>query len=252
MNNKLLKKSNKNKAGFTLLGVIFSLFLVSFVLVAIAGLVSRIYSTSRNSKDAFVAAGLAKEGIEVVRALRDSNWLYYPNADTTVLTDPVSKMKWRGVTNGSEECDTAGNCLKNICDGAFVIDPRANDEQMVNPLSLGLSNPYRLLQKIGGSEDGFYGHQEGDDSVYDRVIQIRTLDPGSVAGDENHLSLPTGSYKPFIESGCGEENDSSIVTALKPRPFLVTSIVQWTDRGTNKQKQVILEEIIYDTVTKRP
>ncbi len=47
-------------------------------LVVVLSLMRYVTSAGRLSSDRFVAAGLAQEGVEIVRSFRDSNWLNSP------------------------------------------------------------------------------------------------------------------------------------------------------------------------------
>lgn len=62
----------KNK-GFSLIGVIVTLFIVSVGLTSVITLTSTALNTSNTSKMRLIAASLAQEGIEVVRDIRRAN-----------------------------------------------------------------------------------------------------------------------------------------------------------------------------------
>ena len=68
------KQKIKNK-GFTLIEVIIAVAVIVTVLVAVIALISFSVSGIRPGKSKIIAAGLAQEGIEIVRNIRDSNWL---------------------------------------------------------------------------------------------------------------------------------------------------------------------------------
>jgi type II secretory pathway pseudopilin PulG len=72
MDNKILTKKN---SGFTLLGLIVSIFIIGMSLSAIMALISYLVSASTASASRLVAANLAQEGIEVVRNIRDFNFV---------------------------------------------------------------------------------------------------------------------------------------------------------------------------------
>jgi Tfp pilus assembly protein PilV len=67
-------KINKNPAGFSMMEVVLSVFLLSTGLVAAVQLMSRGLATSMDSRDQLIATGLAQEGVELVRNIRDNNW----------------------------------------------------------------------------------------------------------------------------------------------------------------------------------
>jgi hypothetical protein len=64
-----------SKKGFSLLDVIFAIGICMIGLVGILGLLRYVILAGRLSADRFVATNLAEEGIELVIAFRDNNWL---------------------------------------------------------------------------------------------------------------------------------------------------------------------------------
>lgn len=64
----------KTKA-FTLIEVVLSVTLVSLVMTAVAGLVILTLNASQRNVQTAQALAFAQEGLEVVRYMRDSNWL---------------------------------------------------------------------------------------------------------------------------------------------------------------------------------
>jgi type II secretory pathway pseudopilin PulG len=86
--NKPTLRSGKKSAGFSLIEVVISVFLVAVGLVSSVQLISSGIYTSLDSRDQMIAAELAQEGVELVRNIRDNNWLnegnggsftYFPN-----------------------------------------------------------------------------------------------------------------------------------------------------------------------------
>jgi prepilin-type N-terminal cleavage/methylation domain-containing protein len=63
------------KKGFTLIEVLTALFVISVGLVAIFSVVNRVFFSTSLSVSRMTASYIAQEGIEVVRNIRDSNWL---------------------------------------------------------------------------------------------------------------------------------------------------------------------------------
>ncbi|MGB2762764.1 MAG: prepilin-type N-terminal cleavage/methylation domain-containing protein [Minisyncoccales bacterium] len=63
------------KNGFSLLEVLVAITVITVGLVGVTGLILYNISISRVSPDRIIAVNLAQEGIEVVKNIRDSNWL---------------------------------------------------------------------------------------------------------------------------------------------------------------------------------
>ncbi len=70
----MLKFRHQNK-GFTLMEVIVAVGVIITALVTIIGLISFSISGIRLNKSKTIAFGLAQEGLEVVKNIRDNNWL---------------------------------------------------------------------------------------------------------------------------------------------------------------------------------
>jgi len=70
-----LGKLNKNNKGFTLLETIVATGLIVVGLVAALALITNSLFYVSNIHDRLAAASLTAEGIEVVRNIRDNNWL---------------------------------------------------------------------------------------------------------------------------------------------------------------------------------
>lgn len=64
----------KNKA-FTLIEVVMSVAIISVLLTAVYGLIITTINANQRNIHTFQATMLANEGLEVVRYMRDSNWL---------------------------------------------------------------------------------------------------------------------------------------------------------------------------------
>ncbi|MCX6813273.1 MAG: hypothetical protein NTV77_02180 [Candidatus Azambacteria bacterium] len=70
-----LGKLNKNMAGFTLMETIVAVGLIVVGLVAALALITTSLFYVSNIQDRLAAANLMAEGIEVVRNIRDNNWI---------------------------------------------------------------------------------------------------------------------------------------------------------------------------------
>lgn len=70
----------KNR-GFTLLELLFAIAILSVGVFAIFNLIIVSLATTPSSTNYLIAANLAQEGLELVRNIRDSAWVYYETAD---------------------------------------------------------------------------------------------------------------------------------------------------------------------------
>jgi len=71
MSNKIFKIKN----GFTLLEVIIAVFIIAVGVAGVAKIMPSLIVDSSVNQSRLVAAYLAQEGIEIVRNIRDTNWL---------------------------------------------------------------------------------------------------------------------------------------------------------------------------------
>ncbi len=72
---KIKNNSNRSNKGFTLLEVIFAMFVLLIGVLGVYILIQDNISKSRQSSFHLTAAYLAQEGVEIIRNLRDQNWL---------------------------------------------------------------------------------------------------------------------------------------------------------------------------------
>jgi prepilin-type N-terminal cleavage/methylation domain-containing protein len=86
-----------NQRGFTLIEVLVALVIVATALVPILTLSSFAKRTSANVRDDLIAAGLSQEGIEVVRAIRDTNWFQSLSFDAG-LSDGTYRTEWNSTS----------------------------------------------------------------------------------------------------------------------------------------------------------
>lgn len=67
-------KLQNNKRGFSMMEVVFSVFILSVGLVAAIGLIVSSIKNSIDSRNHIIASQLAQEGVELVRNVRDNSW----------------------------------------------------------------------------------------------------------------------------------------------------------------------------------
>ncbi len=70
-----LRQLIKSESGFTLIEVISAIFVFTLGILAIMVLIDQSIAFSDQVKSKLIGAYLAQEGIEIVRNIRDSNWI---------------------------------------------------------------------------------------------------------------------------------------------------------------------------------
>lgn len=115
-----------NQKGFSLLGVIAAVFVISIGLVAILSLASFSIKSASVSEMRLIASGLAQEGIEIIRDARQLNsnwdeWQWYSEVIATSSSQsyliqyddssllPFSEIPLKLDTNGFYQYDSGDN-----------------------------------------------------------------------------------------------------------------------------------------------
>jgi Tfp pilus assembly protein PilV len=64
-----------NKKGFSLGEIMLSIFVLSIGLVGTIGLIANNIKNASDTRDSIIASELVQEGVELVRNIRDNNWI---------------------------------------------------------------------------------------------------------------------------------------------------------------------------------
>jgi len=70
-----IKYTIENKKAFSLLEIIIAMFIISMGVIGVMSLIVSNINLGLFSKNKLIAMNLAQEGIELVRNIRDENWL---------------------------------------------------------------------------------------------------------------------------------------------------------------------------------
>jgi prepilin-type N-terminal cleavage/methylation domain-containing protein len=134
--------------GFTIIELVITIFILSIAVVGIFNAFSIITILTADSSDRLTATYLAQEGMEIVRNIRDQNWLNIDARD--------SSATW---SDGLEVCS-------NGCKTDYKM---ANNSE--NPLDVWASGETDYL-KIDSSGNGFYNLTSGTNTKFKRKITI--------------------------------------------------------------------------------
>ena len=105
----MINKKIKNKLGFSLLEVIIAIFIITLGLIGILSLVVQSIQVQYINKNNMIASQLAQEGIELVRNIRDNNW--------------IDGLGWKsGIGTGFYIIDYINGINSNISDTKLYID----------------------------------------------------------------------------------------------------------------------------------
>lgn len=126
---------NKKNKGFTLVETLVALAVVSTALMGVSTLIISNIFNARAVQQNLVAGNLAQEGLEVVRAIRDNDWLSGNNFGDA-LPDGLYRVQWNDLN--------------------------------LRPIDI---NPELRLDKAVG----VYSYDSGDPTTYKRTIVIENI-----------------------------------------------------------------------------
>lgn len=147
---KLVDSDKFNSQGFTFIETLASLFVIMIGISSFYILINQTVSYTKSCTYDLIAAYLGKEGIELAKNLRDSNFLAVHYNGTGSWTD------------GMMSCPTGSPCQTDYSISTFI--PYNN-----SALKLQDTNPK------------FFNHSSGTDTIFKRKI---TIDPIYIAGPE--------------------------------------------------------------------
>lgn len=192
--------------GQSLMEAIIASGIVATSIASALTLVQSSISASRESEASIVAGNLAREGIEVVRAIRDSNWLAGDPWDDGLASDP-------------SPLDHTGVPILDTATGSWSIKFEPNT----------MADAYtRIYRYISGENVGLHVNAaapppSSQKTPYSRLV---TLDP--ICGDPARTVVPSGSScAPFPKIG-----------------IRATSRVDWIVTARNRHLEVV--EDLYD------
>lgn len=147
-----IKGKIKDQLGFGLIEVTVSIYILAMGLLGLMSLLHQSLKTQDINKNTIIAAQLAQEGVELVRGVRDNNWLDPVNTDW--------KIDIIGGNAGSES-------------QAFIIDYRGRDEIAT------VSSINDLSARLYINADNYYTHEPSGDAptLFSRIIQKTNPSP---------------------------------------------------------------------------
>jgi len=144
----MLLTNIKNRSGFTLIEVIVAIFILTIGVMGAYAVVQQIIASTSITSSRLVAAYLAQEGIEIVRNIRDSNWLAGDSWD-------------EGITGCGPS--PAG------CEADYKVDTPQEDL----PLTFCPAPcNYDDLRSLNIEGNGFYSYSPGTPTKFKRKITI--------------------------------------------------------------------------------
>jgi len=154
----------KNQSGQGLLELVVAIGVISVGLFSVWNLFISNFNGEQEAGARILATNLAREGVEVVKNIRDSNWLAVDNNDDCSYNgQPFSPCFWDSGLSGENNDNTA--IIKDIASPDVYLDfsPNNIDE-----------NNTRIYLDSGNS--GLYVHNNsGQATSYHRLITINSV-----------------------------------------------------------------------------
>lgn len=155
---KQIKKISKDVKAFTLTEVMIGMMILTVAIVSASNLLTGIIDSNKNNLTTLQAYYLSQEGLEIVRNIRDTNWLH--NKDW-LGNDKDSTQIWGGQLK-------FGDNIVNVVDAAGNSFPERDDPDPTKIPSIGKvgsASPW----KIGSGVGKIYRHGKtvGDKSFLD-------------------------------------------------------------------------------------
>lgn len=193
-------KIKNNNLGQSLVELILAIVVIEIGLFSVWSMFLVNYNSEREAQLRILGANLAREGVELIKNTRDSNWLKVM-ANVTTGDNPPQPWLWdQGFDPGSYSLDALNKELTKVTDDNEFVQLYLND-------------------------DGFYGvNNTGSLTPYRRAITLKNIccdSTDNVSCTDNEI----GSYL-VEDSAC---NEGEIKIGIK-----VISEVQWTISGNSR------------------
>ncbi|MFT7557458.1 MAG: prepilin-type N-terminal cleavage/methylation domain-containing protein [Planctomycetota bacterium] len=160
------KYNRKTQSGFTLLEMFIAIFIFSVTVVGFLLLTTRTIQRTRVASQQVIAQLLAQEGIELIQARRDANFI---TASQSLWDDEIYSA-----------CGGASGCIAHPFGG---IDQFRNVGRVTPRVCAGVCPPLRM------NVDGLYNYAEGNETIYTRTITAEKYD--IVVGGDGEAMLIT-------------------------------------------------------------
>ncbi len=90
-----ISDSSKKRRGFTIIEVMVALFIVAVGIVGVSGILSQTLAGAGLVSSKLTASYLAQEGVEIVRNIRDGNWLEQRSDPSVPWDDGIPSGNWQ-------------------------------------------------------------------------------------------------------------------------------------------------------------
>lgn len=217
-----IKKISLDVKAFTLTEVMIGMMILTVAIVSASNLLMGIIDSNRNNLTTLQAYYLSQEGLEMVRNIRDTNWLH--NRD------------WLGASSG------------NLWGGNFEVpkDSKSENKYAVNLLNSGMNVPAQPTIEAVSPAVVIAGAKPWSIQKNDTGAKIfRHVSPGVAYMDSTGQKAEDTGFKRtiiFKKYDCEKLNEYSLNLCAEGKFALVQSKVEW-DIGA-KHRELVLSEVL--------
>lgn len=154
------------KKAFTLMEVIIAIAVITVALVVSIALISLSISGVRAGKPKIVATGVAQEGIEIVRNIRDSNWLSFKRKPSN-WRDGLAAGDYRVQYNRASLLSFTNRPLQIDSNGFYQYDTGSNTPfyRKITISHIG-NNQIKIISEVTWQEKGKSYNIKAEDLLY--------------------------------------------------------------------------------------
>lgn len=250
-------KTIMNNKGFGLAETVIALFLLTLAITTALALSDHVSKLFAKAKVEMMATSYATEGIELVRNMRDTNWLQFGEGSArerwgaiipAPLDDPYEDVSLNYASGNYVVtfCTSSGPDCKSPTQKQFtaylqpvtdIIDPPHNDERLRlwqeevvdetdNARVVKLTNQYPEAPSIATPVD--FG--------FSRIITVRYLEDNEIVDWISSGQLAEGDVANTVDQSLYETSNA----------MLVTSKVMWKTQILGIKREVVVETLLTD------
>ncbi len=241
----------KNK-GETLMETLIAISVIAIGIAVASTVILNSIRYMQNAKNRVIALNIAREGLEGMRNIRDTNWLFYSDrrrqcwnhdpstvpceGDTPII--PGTYVIYRDIdhrwqlalADSDVDVDSDGD---NIPDNDLDLAPLALVDIDENVDSDGDENPTNDRDTYNHVDEALNSLGEAtQETSFKRYLQIEYLDDDGAFSAISQTDEPFDSINSLKEWSDGGL-DSSALNRMR-----ITSVVEWTIRGTTHRTQL--------------
>jgi type II secretory pathway pseudopilin PulG len=210
----------KDQKGQTLIETLAAVFILVMGITAAMGLSLFAYSSSTNITKQIIATALAREGIEAVKNMRDTNWLKIPNIDKNCYN-------YQSGVSTPDAVNCPGSGTGGACCYKNWLNPTGGFNYNLNPPSDNKS--YRLVYNPG---DALFWDLQIENSKYGLNFDSNITGmpfSGFYKPETSQLNGSSDYYRKITLRTDGNNSADPFNKDIGPR-LQVISQVWWTDK----------------------